>query len=127
MRTLEEIDADIKRVGDIYDAKFCDTANSSRSWEEFCKWAEPEIQSLTELSRERRMLMPYEFHKIPDYADVMLLKDFIECCNLGDFIDYDGDGYYVMDGQETDILIKPSDVKHGAIRWEFDSVAWYNK
>jgi hypothetical protein len=73
------------------------------------------------------MMMPYELDNIPDFADVMPLKEFIKCVESGGFIDYDGYGHYVLDGKETNIIIQPSDVKHGAIRWEFDSVAWYNR
>jgi hypothetical protein len=94
---------------------------------DFLKWAEPEIKALAELSREKRMMMPYELSDIPDYVDVMPLKDFIDCVEGGGFIDYDGSGNYVLNGKETNIAVYPSDVKHGAIRWEFDSVAWYNR
>jgi len=125
-RTLEQIEADIERVEEAYDVKF-HADNTNRSWEEFMKWAEPEIRALGELSRERRMMMPYKLTEIPDFADVMPLDEFIKCVDSGGFIDYDGSGNYCIDGMETDIKIHPSDVKHGAIRWEFDSVAWYNR
>lgn len=79
------------------------------------------------LNREKRMLMTPEFNDIPDYADVMSLKDFIENVECGGFIDYDGSGNYVRDGKESNITINPSDIRYGAIRDDFDSVAWYNK
>lgn len=126
MRTLEEIEKDIERAQEDYDKKWY-ADNTNMSWVEFKKWAEPEIRALDELSRERRMTMSYKLNDIPSYADVMKLIDFIECVKEGVFIDYDGDGRYCIDGKETDIEIYPSDVNHGAIRWEFDSVAWYNK
>jgi len=126
MRTLEKIDADIEKYRKEYDRKFNDRTEK-REWGDFMKWAEPEIKALSELSRERRMIMPYKLSDIPDYADVMTLKDFIDCVNSGVFIDYDGSGNYCINGKETDIQILPSDVEHNAIRHEFDSVAWYNK
>lgn len=125
MRALEEIMNEIEEVRDSYDVKF--NHHDGLSWEAFLKWAEPEIKRLRELSRERRMMMPYKLDTIPDYADVMTLDDFILCVEEGGFIDYDGFGLYVLNGKETNIEVYPSDVKHGAIRKEFDSVAWYNR
>ena len=125
VRTLEQIEKDIKKAEEAYDKKFYDP--KERSWDEFKKWATPEIRDLGRLSREKRMMMPYELSDIPGFADVMSLKDFIDCVKSGGFIDYDGSGNYVINGKETNITIHPSDVAYGAIRWEFDSVAWYNK
>jgi hypothetical protein len=124
-RTLEQIQEDIKKAQEAYDVKFHDM--TPRSWEEFMEWAKPEILALDELSREKRMMMPYELSDIPDYADIMSLEDFIGCVNDGEFIDYDGYGHYVLNGKETNVVIYPSDIKHQAIRREFDSVAWYNR
>ena len=124
-RTLEQIEKELEEARDAYNKKFHNEEHIP--WPEFVKWAEPEIKKMDELSREKRMMMPYTLSDIPNYADVMPLNDFIDCCNSGGFIDYDGSGNYVLDGMETDITIHPSDVKHGAIRWEFDSVAWYNR
>lgn len=125
-RTLEDIKKDIQKAEEAYDIKW-HSDNTNRPWSDFIKWAEPEIKKLDELSREKRMMMPYELSDIPDFADVMPLQDFIDCVNDGGFIDYDGSGNYVLNGKETNITIHPSDVKFGTIRWEFDSVAWYNK
>lgn len=125
MRSLEDIESEIETYRELYDQKF--HSSEPREWSDFTKWAEPEIKKLAELSREKRMMMPYELDDIPDYADVMTLQVFIENVNDGGFIDYDGFGHYVLDGKETNITIYPSDIKHGAIRQEFDSVAWYNR
>lgn len=125
MRTLEDIEAEIEAYRELYDQKF--NNHDGLSWEEFLKWAEPELKQLARLSREKRMMMPYKLDDIPDYADVMTLQEFIENVNDGGFIDYDGFGHYVLNGKETDITIYPSDIEHGAIRREFDSVAWYNR
>jgi hypothetical protein len=124
-RTLEQIEADLERTRDAYDKKFNDPTH--RTLEEFEKWAKPEILALDRLSREKRMMMPYKLSEIPDFADIMTLKDFVNACKSGCFSDYDGSGNYILDGKETNITIYPSDIKYGTIRWEFDSVAWYNK
>lgn len=125
-RTFEQIEADYKKAEEAYLKKFKEP-NDGRSWDEFLRYAKKEIDDLDRLSREQRMMMSYELNEIHNYADVMPLKKFIECVNDGGFMDYDGYGNYVLDGKETNITIYPSDVEHGAIRWEFDSVAWYNK
>ena len=125
-RTFEQIEADLEKANEAYDRKF-NEPNDGRSWDDFLRYAKKEVEDLYRLSREKRMMMPYELDNIPDFADVMPLKEFIKCVESGGFIDYDGYGHYVLDGKETNIIIQPSDVKHGAIRWEFDSVAWYNR
>ncbi len=61
------------------------------------------------------MIMPYKLSELSDYGDVMPLKDFIRNVESGGFIDYDGYGYYVKDNKETNIMIRPSDVKHNSI------------
>lgn len=125
MRNLEDIEADIEKAQKGLSKKFND--HTERSYEECEKWVQPEVELLDKLSREKRMIMPYELHEIPDYADVMTLDDFIKACNQGCFIDYDGYGHYCLNGKESSITIHPSDIYHNSIRREFDSVAWYNK
>ena len=126
IRTFEQIEVDLDNAVRAYDKKF-NEPNDGRSWDDFLRYAKKEIDDLNRLSREKRMMMPYELDDIPDFADVMPIKQFIECVKEGLFIDYDGSGNYVLNGKETNITIYPSDVEHGAIRWEFDSVAWYNR
>jgi hypothetical protein len=99
----------------------------SKPFEDYWEYMKPENRRLAELSREERMIMPYELSELPDFGDVMPLKEFIECVKDGGFIDYDGYGHYVKDGKETDIIIHPSDVGYGAIRKEFDTIVWYNR
>lgn len=71
--------------------------------------------------------MPYELSELSDYGDVMSLESFIECVKDGGFIDYDGFGYYVKDGKESNVMIIPSDVKRKRIRTDFDTVIWFNR
>lgn len=79
------------------------------------------------LNREKCMIMTPTFREIPEYAHVMTLEDFIENVECGGFNDYDGNGRYVRNGKESDIGIYPSDIEHGSVRDDFDSVGWYNK
>lgn len=80
-----------------------------------------------EIDTQIRMLMEPEFGPIPEYGDVMSLKEFIDCCNSGRFIDYDGSGNYARGNEMSDITIYPSDVKAGKIRKDFDKVVWFNR
>ena len=125
-RTLEQIERELEEDQEAYDKKWY-ADNTDRPWDEFLKWADPEIKLMSKLSREKRMMMPYTLSEIPDFADVMSLEDFVECVKAGGFIDYDGSGNYCIDGKETNITIHPSDVKAEAIRWEFDTITWYNR
>lgn len=97
-------------------------------WDEFSAYMESAWDKQAKLDREKRMLMIPEFTKECEKDDdVMPLKDFIEACNNKWFIDYDGFGYYVKDGKESNIMVHPSDIEYGAIRKDFDTIVWFNK
>lgn len=55
------------------------------------------------------------------------MTDFIENVEGGGFIDEDGYGYYSTLDEQSDIIIKPSDVIEGMYRKDFDFVKWYNR
>jgi hypothetical protein len=94
---------------------------------EFLKAAENVSKEVDELGRKYRMIKPYKLTPIDGINDIMSLEEFIQCCNDGGFIDYDGYGRYMEDGMETDITIYPSDVKHNSIRTEFKEIIWFNR
>ena len=126
MTRLEEIENELEELEKIIELKE-KVWDNSKPWEEYSEYLRPENRKIAELGRERRMIMPYELEELPTYGDVMSLEDFIECVKAGGFIDYDGYGHYVKDGMETNISIHPSDVKHKAIRKEFDTIVWINR
>lgn len=126
MTRVEEIDLEITELYKIIKLKE-KVWDNSKSWEEYSEYLKPENRKIAELNRERRMIMPYELEEMPTYGDVMSLEHFIDCVNSGGFIDYDGYGHYCKDGMETNISIHPSDVKHKAIRKEFDTIVWFNR
>lgn len=99
-------------------------SNSFADWE---LYQEPELSLIEELSREKRLIIPYKLSKISDLGNVMSLNEFIENVNDGGFIDYDGYGNYIMNNQKTDIVIYPSDVRNDSIRYEFDTIIWFNR
>ena len=99
-------------------------------YKSFTEWKNAEApftNKLDELNREKRMIKPYELSELPDFGSVMTLKEFIERCGDGGFIDYDGHGCYVKDEKKTNIVIYPSDIKHNSIREEFNKIIWFNK
>jgi hypothetical protein len=126
MTRLEEIDLEFVELYKIIDLKES-VWDNSKPWEEYESYMKLEHKKMTELSRERRMIMSYKLEEMPTYGTVMSLDDFIINVNMGNFIDYDGSGNYVKDGQMTDIGIYPSDVKYKAIRKEFDTIIWFNR
>ena len=73
------------------------------------------------------MLLVPKFTELSDYGHLFTLKEFCECVESGGFIDYDGWGNYVRDNMESDIMIKPSDIRHKMVRTDFTHVMWYNR
>lgn len=81
----------------------------------------------------------YKFEPIPEYGDLMTMQKFIDCCNCGGFIDYDGFGNYAFkdcvatkswedeDEEWHTIEVKPSMVKKGTLDMRFTHVVWHNK
>lgn len=129
---LKEIEAELEIVREEIREKekndpYLNT-DPATSWTNFCKYMKPEWDRQARLDRERRLLMTPEFERdLPDYGDVMSLKDFIEYCKDGCFIDYDGSGTYAKDGKLSNISIYPSDVEYNSIRKDFDTIVWFNK
>lgn len=68
-----------------------------------------------------------KFQDIPDYADMMPLQEWMDACECGAFIDYDGDGELATETQVSNIIIQPSDRKAMEIPEWATHVAWYNK
>lgn len=122
---LAEIKLELQNVRKEIEER--EKTDPNQGWDAYCEHMDEVWEKEAKLNREKRMLMTPEFDEISDYADVMSLKDFIENVKDGGFIDYDGHGYYVKDGKESNIIIHPSDIEHGCIRKDFDSVAWYNR
>jgi hypothetical protein len=123
---LLEIDQEIDKLDEIVGQKD-NVWDRNKPFEEWWEHIRPEQSKISELSRERRMIMPYELSKLSDFGDVMSLEHFIDNVKCGGFIDYDGYGHYIKYGQETNVEIHPSDVKNNSIRKEFDTIIWFNR
>ncbi len=97
------------------------------SYTEWLRNMEPEQSQIAELSVKMRLIKIPEFDEIPDYGDEMSLEAFIENCSVGNFIDYDGFGYYATEDKMTDIRVYPSDITEGVYRKDFPKVVWFNR
>jgi hypothetical protein len=67
---------------------------------------------------------------IPDYGTTFEIERWIEMCECGGFIDYDGYGQYcmknvVIDGDEGYVI--PSHVKKGKVKKFYTHIHWYNR
>jgi len=122
---LAEIEIEIELARTAISLK--EEQDPNKGWDAFCEHMKPEWDALAKLDREKRMIMTPEFDELSTYGDVMSLKHFIGNVKCGGFIDYDGHGYYVKDGKESNITIHPSDVKHKAVRKDFDTIIWFNR
>ena len=133
---LQELKNEIELVNQAISLKEQD--DPTINYNEFCEYMKPEWDALGKLDREQRMLMipefdvlpdygKLDFDVLPDYGDIMSLKNWLECVADGGFIDYDGHGYYVKNGKESNIMLHPSDVRYDSIRDDFDTMIWYNR
>lgn len=64
---------------------------------------------------------------IPDYGDIFTMQEFIEDCENGCLIDYDGIGFYSFEDMITDHQIRPSDVMEGKHDTRYTHVVWFNR
>jgi hypothetical protein len=127
MKTEEQLrkELDVAVKADTEAFHNCPLGLSYEGFQEHMAKTSNEVQRI---SREYRLIVTPVFGDEPDAdADIMSIEDFIECCNDGGFIDYDGFGKYMKDGKLSDITIYPSDVSHNMVREDFDTIAWYNR
>ena len=72
--------------------------------------------------------MKIEWESLPDYGDLMTVKDFMECVESRCFIDYDGHGYLAIKDKMSNQKIWPSLVKDGPlIDPQFTHIVWFNR
>lgn len=66
------------------------------------------------------------------FGDKFSFKDFAEMCKSGEFIDYDGFGYFGTDEGESEIKTQPSSFANQiklnpSLLKEYTCVWWYNR
>ncbi len=62
-----------------------------------------------------------------DLAYMYPLEEFVDMCESGCFIDYDGFGYYSDGTTESDNKVYPSDIVGGEVDRDWTHVVWYNR
>ena len=134
MNRGEEINKEIEALEEILESRddefrgIYDQKDPQKSWEAYCDKRKPYTSKIAKLGRELRLIVePKPMEKVEEGDDVMSIEEFIANVEGGGFIDYDGFGRYVRDGIEYNVEIYPSDVKHNAVRKDFDTIVWYNR
>lgn len=123
--TLEQVKKEIDKLSDL-ESKACNLPTVE--------------QYMNECSRIWELKKPLLFKKykleeivfgdqIDKSSDLMTLKEFVNYCTSGGFIDYDGNGYYANATHESNIPAIPSMITSKMILNNplLTHVVWYNK
>ena len=65
--------------------------------------------------------------ELPDFGDHFTVAEFTGAVKCGAIINSDGEGFYAIATQESNIEAYPRDFAKGKIRDDFTHVMWYNK
>jgi len=68
-----------------------------------------------------------DFYPLPNYGDLIPLKEFKQHVKDGSFIDYDGHGNLATKNSISDIVVQPSTIKKIKIPSWVTHVCWYNR
>lgn len=123
----EELLNQLELASEEYQERF-DTMPFDLSFQEFQEYLNEASEKVGKLSRQYRLIKTPTYSECdPTIGDVMSIEHFLSNVECGGFIDYDGFGNYMKDGKESDIEIRPSDVKNDCVRKDFDTIIWYNR
>jgi hypothetical protein len=86
-----------------------------------------DINNEDKISTVEHALDKEELEPLPDYGDLMTLDEFIEHCNSGAFINYDGTGHYATKTKMSRLYATPSKIKAGNIDRSWTHVMWFNR
>lgn len=126
MSKIEELEKELVIAHAKYDEVY-ENLPEGLEYKEFQERLKPVSEKVSEINRKLRLIREPQYSDLPNYGDVMTLKDFIKNVKSGGFIDYDGSGNYVKGDKMSDITIYPSDVKNKSIRKDFDTIIWFNR
>ena len=126
MKTEKELEIDLEKASEEYDEKFANMP-LNLSYPEFQEYLKDVSDKYNSISKSYRLIKTPNYKEIPTYGTLMPLDQFVDCCKSGGFIDYDGSGNYVKNGQMSNITILPSDVKLNMVRKDFDQIIWFNR
>ena len=81
--------------------------------------------TMDELDSEERLV---EWVALPDYGDLMTMREWTDAVNTGALTDFDGYGYY-SDGAAycREVKIYPSLLGRGRIKGEYTHVLWMSE
>lgn len=127
---IQEIKEELNRLRDIINDLWKQSLElpPEDGWDWYIKRSEH--GKYKDLYREYKLKLDkkdIDMEPIPDYGDLMTLEEFIDSCECGGFIDYDGDGYYSTGTEMSTLEISPSDVIAKKFRKDFTHVVWFNR
>lgn len=125
-KTIDELERDLELAEEETQNAF-NKLPPGLTLEEFYDAMREYDHKCASIEREIRMIKEPVFSELPTFGTVMSLEEFIDDCNSGGFIDYDGYGRYVRDGKQSDIYIHPSDIRYKRVRKDFDTIIWFNR
>lgn len=120
---MKELD---KRINDTFNSLMLDGVEYST----IDLALKPLQNQYNEVYRIYRTMLPYPVElNVYDNknGELFSIEEFIDYCESGAFIDYDGTGYYATETLKSYIEICPSDIKRGIYRKDFTHVVWYNR
>lgn len=128
MDRIEEIKSAYEKALEASDAKLAALQSSMGLMLAYRVWEKsPERLAAQELSREYRLIKEPTMGEIPEYGEHLTLNEFVESCESGALINYDGFGNYATEDLCSDILVYPSDITANRYRRDFSNVVWYNR
>lgn len=124
---LEVLQTEMETLSAKIDETQNNCANQKLSWDQYVAASKPLRDAYNKAYDEYRLLQTPEMEPIPSYGDHMTMEHFVNCCQVGGFIDYDGSGQYATATEMSDIIVEPSDIKSGVYRKDFTHVVWFNR
>lgn len=124
--SLEELKAAYKKAINKQH-KALNEAPPGMDFQEYENYMYPFYEDSSKISVKLRLAKTPVMKPQATYGDLMTIENFIENCEGGGFIDYDGSGNYATATEESDISIYPSDIISGVYRKDFTHIMWYNK
>jgi len=102
--------------------------NFMEYWEEFETLGSETINEISNIQNELSLLTPIELEEWDGNGNKMSIKEWVRGVKDGGFIDYDGYGYYSVDGKKSNKVVYPSGLGKFKIRdKEFTDIIWYNR
>lgn len=98
--------------------------------DQICEVLELLRKEIASFWEQRTSKLPSDIEPIdPEFGHLMPIADWLQACQTGCFIDYDGSGCLATSTHKSDVVISPSDVTLFQLSmpsWA-THVVWYNK